>query len=288
MAKSNLPITGGWWGYNNYEWHDDGRIRAGALVDGTYFRTKIAISTAGLKISKGETLTLSIGIKGVACYPAGCDAILTELDLECYQVQDGSNGPSATLAAATIATATARHANGNAVKYNELATSGTEICYKLAADNLRADKTYYIYLIRQVQNDLELAVVDELLENATVSFSYTSTHPLTIEAGHGASVTVRRGDELLANGDEVTHGDVLTVVFEAAEGYDLTSHTVNGENFASGGSHTVDGPVVVWAATYLRAYQIGDKLYHARIGGKQYTAYIGGAGGKPVPFGQTK
>lgn len=115
-----------------------------------------------------------------------------------------------------------------------------------------------------------------------------NTFKLTITQSKGARAVVKRNGASLKSGDDVTLGDVLTVEFGTAEGYTLTAHTVNGAEFASGGSHRVAGAVAVEATAGLRAYPIGSKLYHACIGGKLYTAYIGGADGQPVPLGRTK
>ena len=79
----------------------------------------------------------------------------------------------------------------------------------------------------------------------------TKTYALTISAGTGSTVTVRRNGTALANGATLTHGDVLTVSFAAQSGYELLTHTVNGASFPSGGSHTVSGAVTA-AATARR------------------------------------
>lgn len=114
------------------------------------------------------------------------------------------------------------------------------------------------------------------------------TYSLSILAGTGSTVTVKKGTTALADGATITHGDVLTVSFGAKEGYNLTAHTVNGSVIADGGTHAVTGAVAVIVTAFLRAYPIGDKLYHAYIGSKKYTAYIGDGEGNPVPYGQTK
>lgn len=113
-------------------------------------------------------------------------------------------------------------------------------------------------------------------------------YKLTTACGKGATVLVTRGGAQLESGADVRLGDVLTVEFGTAEGYTLTTHTVNGEAFASGESHTVAGAVTVTAEAFLRAYPVGDGLYHASIGGTPYTAYIGNENGKPIAYGTVK
>ena len=86
---------------------------------------------------------------------------------------------------------------------------------------------------------------------AALSLSGSPAYTLTISAGTGAAVTVTRNGAALANGAEIRRGDVLTVGFAAARGYALTSHTLNGSAFASGGTHTVTGAVSVGASARL-------------------------------------
>ncbi len=77
------------------------------------------------------------------------------------------------------------------------------------------------------------------------------TYALTISAGAGCTVTVLRGGAALSDGAVLTHGDVLTVRFAAQAGYELLTHTLNGADFSSGGTHTVSDAVTV-AATARR------------------------------------
>ena len=283
MAETNLPITECW--YAVTEWISDGWIMAGKLAPDVFYRAKIAVSTVGLKITESQRLTLALETTVNLSFPWGCSAFLSDLDItDPSKTTQGSNiNPSDMLANATLASAKARFADGTTG--TTTVGPGTKIYYDLDSDQIKADKTYYIYLISTTKAE---SAVWSHKDKALVVLTYASTHPLYIEEGVGASVTVKLGEETLVDGDEVTHGDVLTVSFDAAEGYDLTSHTVNGETLASGGSHTVSGPVMVKATAALRTCRIGSKRYYACIGGKKYTAYIGGPDGKPVPYGRAK
>ena len=73
------------------------------------------------------------------------------------------------------------------------------------------------------------------------------TYTLTTDSGTGSTITVKKGSTTLANGATITHGDVLTINFEAKTGYTLATHTVNGSSFTSGNTHTVSGNVTVAA-----------------------------------------
>ena len=84
----------------------------------------------------------------------------------------------------------------------------------------------------------------------------TRQFTLTIQAGTGSTVTVRRGGTALSNGAALTYGDVLTVSFAAQTGYQLTAHTLNGASFSSGGTHTVTGAVSVAATAARKTYTL--------------------------------
>ena len=92
--------------------------------------------------------------------------------------------------------------------------------------------------------------------SASQALDETRQFTLTISAGTGSTVAVTRGGSPLANGAAITYGDVLTVSFAAQSGYELTAHTVNGASFASGGTHTVTGPVAVAATAAKKTYAL--------------------------------
>lgn len=72
-------------------------------------------------------------------------------------------------------------------------------------------------------------------------------HPLTITEAVGSSISVQRTSSTesttgtMQNGDLLYDGDVLKVVFSAAENYEILTQTVNGADFVSGNSFTVSG-----------------------------------------------
>ena len=92
--------------------------------------------------------------------------------------------------------------------------------------------------------------------SATLNLQETRSYTLTISAGTGTSITVKRGGTTLTNGATIYHGDVLTVSFAAATGYQLSTHTVNGSSFTSGGTHTVSGAVSVAATAVKKTYTL--------------------------------
>lgn len=90
----------------------------------------------------------------------------------------------------------------------------------------------------------------------TLDISQTRTFTLSISAGTGSSIVVKKGSTTLSNGAAVTYGDTLTVTFSAATGYNLSTHKVNGSNFTSGNSHTVTGAVSVTSTATLKSFTL--------------------------------
>lgn len=88
-----------------------------------------------------------------------------------------------------------------------------------------------------------------------------NNYSLSISAGSGSAITVNRTSSSvgstgnLSNGARLYNGDKLTISFSASNGYAISTHTVNGTVFQSGGSHTVNGNVSVVSAA-LQAYTL--------------------------------
>lgn len=89
----------------------------------------------------------------------------------------------------------------------------------------------------------------EAVADASITPEY---YTLTLEAGQNSTVTVERtaspwggGTGALNDGATLYHSDVLKITYAAPTGYEIQTHTVNGNDIANGGSHTVTGDVVV-------------------------------------------
>lgn len=93
-------------------------------------------------------------------------------------------------------------------------------------------------------------------DTSVVSTARLKTFTLTILQGANSSIAVMRENEVLSNGATITYGDELTISFSAPSGYDLSTHTVNGSTFASGGKHTVTGSVSVASAASLKTFEL--------------------------------
>ena len=99
-------------------------------------------------------------------------------------------------------------------------------------------------------------------ESNTVTVASATARSLSISAGSGAEISVSRQSSpwaaagSLSHGAAVYDGDVLKISFSALTGYALLTHTVNGADFESGGSHTVSANVTVSATAARLAYTL--------------------------------
>ena len=112
-------------------------------------------------------------------------------------------------------------------------------------------------------------------QTATGTGSQTTTsgvrgqaRTLTVNAEETTVVTVNRTSSPYGNGDignvssgeTIYDGDELQITFTAATGYDLTTHTVNGEAFTSGETHTVDADVIIIAAAIPKSFSLSISI----------------------------
>ena len=87
--------------------------------------------------------------------------------------------------------------------------------------------------------------------NVTIAATGSALYDLTVTAGENTSVTVKSGDETVTPGENAIYaGQELTVTATAAEGYELSTFTVNGDSAESPAAVTVAADVtIVTAAT---------------------------------------
>ena len=109
-------------------------------------------------------------------------------------------------------------------------------------------------------------------ESSTVTVASATARSLSLSAGSGAEISVSRQSSpwaaagSLLNGDAIYDGDVLVIGFSALTGYALSTHTVNGADFESGGSLTVSANVTVSATAALLTYTLTiDADGHAAV-----------------------
>lgn len=103
--------------------------------------------------------------------------------------------------------------------------------------------------------------------NETGSGSFTlnpiTVYSLSTSAGTGSSITVNRTSSgyastgNLSNGARLYKGDTLKITFTPSTNYVISTHTVNGMTFTSGGTHTVSANVTVVATAQVLASSVG-------------------------------
>lgn len=103
--------------------------------------------------------------------------------------------------------------------------------------------------------------------NVTVeSTASAADFRLTLDIATGSSIVVERTESpngggsigKIASGERLYYNDVLKITFgvSASEGYNLTSHTVNDENFESGYMYTVKTSITVKTTTEVISYSL--------------------------------
>lgn len=128
--------------------------------------------------------------------------------------------------------------------------------------SMQANTTYYLFVLPcWTEPDTFISYV-----NSDISVSSAASWPnyaLFVSAGTGSSISVYRsasqagaGVGYLNNGSTIFYGDTLVVSFAAGVGYQLSSTTVNGTSFPSGGSLTVTGAVSVQSTAARLAYTL--------------------------------
>lgn len=175
MTTSALTIINSWHGTGSTNsWTDGSNLQCGTPNQGGNYRTKIAISTEGLVIGKSSKLVLAIKVNNES-YPAHCNGILTELDIDDPGDVQNSNatGPSTELKNAAIATSIACYEDGTAYPAKWV-DSGSTFYFVFDTDQLQAGKTYYIYAIRTATSDTWVKAAESSLAATLTYISYTA------------------------------------------------------------------------------------------------------------------
>ena len=175
MTTSALTILNSWHGTgSSNSWTDGGNVQCGTPSQGGNYRSKIAISTAGLIIGKSSKLVLSIKVNNESC-PAHCNGILTDLDITDPGDVQNSNatGPSTELSNAAIATSAACNEDGSAYPAKWV-DSGSTFYFVFDTDHLQADKTYYVYVIRTATSNTWVKAAESALAATLTYVSYTA------------------------------------------------------------------------------------------------------------------
>ena len=184
METSALSVVNSWHGTGSTKsWTDGGNIQCGTPSQGGNYRSKIAISTAGLVIHESSRLVVSIKVSNES-YPAHCSGILTELDIADPGDVQNSNAtaPSADLSAAAIATSVAFNQDGSAFP-SKWVDTGSTFYFVFDTEQLQADKTYYVYVIRTATSNTWVKGKESNVEATLTYTSYTACSAPTVFSG---------------------------------------------------------------------------------------------------------
>lgn len=276
-----------------------------ASASGTMALTTISIASYTLSISQGTGSTITVNRtsspkKGAATGNLSNGAAVYYSDVLKITFGAGSNynlgthtvngstftsgsTHTVTKAVSVVATATGKTYT---ITYNANGGSGTMAAttYTYATSgtiNLRPNtftRTGYTFLGWSLSSTATTAsYTDGQAWGRSNGSNYTfyavwklNTYKLSISAGTGSIITVKKGSTALSNGATISYGDSLTITFGAASGYEIETHTVNGSTFTSGGTHTVKGAVEVVAT----AKQMGLVLIYGEASFLKYLIYI--------------
>ena len=123
--------------------------------------------------------------------------------------------------------------------------------------------------------------VHEVTGNVTVAATaIPGSYKLTIQQGEGTIITVTKDGQILASGDAVGYRDQVMILFETEEGYDLQTHTANGEELGSRESYTVTEDVTVAATASLKQFVLSVSVNEGGTVTVERTASAGGGIGQ--------
>lgn len=112
------------------------------------------------------------------------------------------------------------------------------------------------------------STVAEILNYIADNYGSEEKEPydLIVNETH-ANVTVKRKNKIISAGSDILYnGDELTITAEGAEGYDLSTLTVNGETFVSGNKVTVNGHKITIAASgSIKTFDLGREATNCTI-----------------------
>lgn len=118
---------------------------------------------------------------------------------------------------------------------------------------------------------------------------------LSINAGPNSSVIVNRTSSpkqgaaqgYLSDGVTVYYGDVLSVSFNTSTGYNINAHTLNGNEFVSGISHTVTEDVSVVTTAVVKVFTLTKTIGIGTVLTVRRTASPNGGGSIGILTGNT-
>ena len=97
----------------------------------------------------------------------------------------------------------------------------------------------------------------ESVEVTGVSVTASDAQVISFVQPENGTITVKRGETVLASGDPIADGDVLTISAQPASGYELSALTVAGAAFTNGAEYTVSGNATVNVVATMKKKSTG-------------------------------
>jgi hypothetical protein len=97
----------------------------------------------------------------------------------------------------------------------------------------------------------------ESVEVASVSVTASDAQVISFVQPENGTIIVKRGETILASGDPIASGDVLTISAQPASGYELSTLTVAGAAFTNGAEYTVSGNATVNVVATMKKKSTG-------------------------------
>lgn len=140
--------------------------------------------------------------------------------------------------------------NGSTLSNGAILMTGDSLTISISAN------TGYTLTTRTVNGNTFADGTYTVSGNVTVKSAATlNTYTLTINQGTGTIISVKKGSTTLNNGATISYGDSLIISISAKTGYNLGTHTVNGNNFTSG-TYNVTGAVTVVSTASVKSFVI--------------------------------
>ena len=97
----------------------------------------------------------------------------------------------------------------------------------------------------------------ESVEVASVSVTASDAQVISFVQPENGTIIVKRGEIVLASGDPIVDGDVLTISVQPASGYELSTLTVNGATKQEDGTYKVSGTAAVSVTATMKKKSTG-------------------------------
>jgi hypothetical protein len=246
MASLDATFVGQANGYTSLSSYSDSLVYAGYADDWRLYAASIKFTAPTFSgISESVTFTINMG-EGLSTTATLRYAICTsDANIKSYMNTSEEVSDQYQIASGTI--------NVTAPNEGYINTN----TFTINTTKLQSDSTFYLILWAGASDSsggMGLQNRDAYNNTPSAIITYNDGYILTISQGEGSTITVKKDGSILSDGASISNGDVLTISFDVDIGYDLITHTVNGEVFTSGNTYTVTGDVSVISAASLKKF----------------------------------